>query len=57
MKTKKKCDLAPYTHMCSGQAIRTYKGRAKNDPKFNACIACAAIMRMRGVKFSEVKAK
>lgn len=52
MKDKKKCELK--TEFCSGSCVTTYKGSKKNDPVFNCCIACAAILRRRGVKFKQV---
>lgn len=48
-----KCELN--THFCSGECIARYKGTKKADPEFNACIACIAIMRRRGLKVKQVR--
>jgi hypothetical protein len=53
MRQTAKCQVASH-RACNGQVIRLYKGKLKNDPKFYACIGCAADLRRAGVKFSEV---
>lgn len=49
----KKCELN--THFCSGECIARYKGSKKDDPEFDACIACIAIMKRRGLKVKQVR--
>jgi hypothetical protein len=51
--TKTKCELA--TEFCSGSCIVRYKGTKKDDPEFNACIACIAIMKQQGLKVKQMK--
>ena len=39
---------------CNGVGVRQYVGRHVNDPKFYACMGCAAMLRRGGARFTEV---
>ncbi len=39
------------TEFCSGQCVAHYKGVEDDDPEFDCCIACAAILRKGGARF------
>ncbi len=49
---KAACELK--TEFCKGEAVRKYTGTKKRDPKFDACLACVAMLRRSGVKVRQV---
>jgi hypothetical protein len=53
---KPKCEVN-HVFGCTGVAIRSYKGKKKDDPVFHGCLGCITMLRRMGVQFKEYNEK
>lgn len=53
VKRKPQCEVK-HEFGCNNQGVRRYTGTEPNDPKFNCCLGCHAMLKRAGVRLKEI---